>query len=327
MNSVLKSGRSLRRLWSLLGIAALALLASCGGGTLENAFSPRRVVVFGDEASVITSVNGSAALKYSVNYLDTSVTPAAISCSLYPVWTQYLANALNLPFPSCVASGTNAPSVMHAAIGARVADVSAQIDAHLASGDSFTNRDLVTIMVGANDIVDEYKLYAGGTQDIGTSQSALSQRAVAVSALVQRVVSAGGKVLIATVPNQGLTPAYVGNGQASTDLTTLSKTFNDALRTALVNYSGRDVGLILVDEIVRLDAVYPGSYNLSNVTNALCAVPDTASLVSVPCTSASLSSPGTDPGTWLWAGNSMLGPTANSQIGSQAYSRATNNPF
>ena len=327
MNSVSKPGRSLRRLWSLLGMAALTLLASCGGGTLENAFSPRRVVVFGDEASVTTTTNGSTGLKYSVNYLDTSVTPAVISCGLYPVWTQYLANAFNLPFPACAAAGANAPSVMHAAIGARVADVSAQIDAHLASGDTLTRNDLVTIMVGANDIVDEYNLYATGAQDIGASEAALSQRAVDVAGLVQRVVTAGGKVLIATVPNQGLTPAYVGNAQASSDLTTLSKTFNDALRTALVNYSGRDVGLILADEIVRLDATYPGSYNFSNATNALCAAPDTASLVQGTDTRDAVSSPGTDPGTWLWAGNSMLGPTANSQIGSEAYSRATNNPF
>jgi len=49
--------------WVRLGAAVLAatLLASCGGGTQVERFVPRRLISFGDEASVMSSTGASTA--------------------------------------------------------------------------------------------------------------------------------------------------------------------------------------------------------------------------------------------------------------------------
>ena len=48
----------------------------------------------------------------------------------------------------------------HAVAGAKVADIATQIDRHLAT-DGFSGTDLVTVLVGRNDIVEQYRLFPG----------------------------------------------------------------------------------------------------------------------------------------------------------------------
>lgn len=320
MNLETKPRRRVRSLWALMGIAALALLASCGGGSLENPYTPTRIVAFGDETSVITS-DGH---QYTVNYVDP--TTLVLNCTVNPNWVQYLAQAYGLYFSGC--NTVTGPSVMHAVAGARATSLSAQVDAHLAS-DTFSRGDLVTVLIGAHDILDEYLLTRSGTT-IEAAQAELAARGTTVANQVLRIVAAGGKVLISTVQDQGLTP-YAAVPALNNDaalLTSLTQAFNTQLRLSLVNASGRDVGLVLGDELVRRDVNFPGSYGYSNDNNPAClsADPDPNAVPVSTCTTVTVQ-PNIDPNTWLWADYFHLGPQGQRELGDQALYRARNNPF
>ena len=63
----------------------------------------------------------------------------------------------------------------------------------------------------------------------------------------------------------------------------------------------------------------PGSFGVTNITDAACTVapPD--------CTTATLVTP--EAATYLWATDRVFGPVFHNQLASQAITRARNNPF
>ncbi len=322
-------------------VAGAALLASCGGGSQVQTFNASRVIAFGDETSVINT-DGS---KYTVNavIMDTTVSPAvpttAIDCAANPIWTQAVATAYGLVFPQCNPKAVAAPvSRIYAANGARVADLSVQIDQQVASG-GFVETDLVTILVGANDVVAQFAQYP----TVGEAQlaDALDAAGKAVAAQVNRVAGLGAKVLISTIPDMGLTP-YAGSratGTVNTNaavLTRLSLRFNDALLANLEN-NGHKIGLVQLDEY--LQAVERSRANgtggaFFNTTLAAC-------LPTAPlpvCTTQTLGTDANDiptptvvntasGATWLWADNRHLSAGGQASLGSLAVTRARNNPF
>lgn len=308
---------------------ALALLASCGGGTQIEAFSPTRIVAFGDEASVI-NLDGS---KYGVNgvVFDTTVTPSVPAspvtplCTSNQVWVQQLAYAFNLAFKDrCPSTVTNANGVMMAAVGAKVADVTAQVDSFLAT-DTFSSHDLVTIMVGVNDIKDALN----APDPIAAVEAAGTQ----VGAEVVRITNLGAKVIVSTVPDVGLTP-YAINLEATTpgtvaQLKDLTKRFNTKLRLKLqdVRDGGHAVGLVLADEIVLNMTLFPSIYGVTNLTQGACL--STAVLPACDVTTVNEAVPATPTyaNDWLWADDYRLGPNAQNRIGSAAAGRARSNPF
>lgn len=314
------SSRPLRRLAAWLAPAALALLAGCGGGSLVSEFKPARIVAFGDETSAITPEGK----KYSVNALD--ATTGAPNCQGNPNWVQFLAQSFSLPFAACNPDNAAAPSIDRAAAGAKVADLAAQIDAQLAS-DGFGANDLVPILVGANDVLEQYALYDGTNEAALTAT--LEQRGAAVAGQVNRVAAAGGKVIISTVFNQGLTPFGLAEKAAHDPaddraalLARLTTRFNAGLRVGLINDSGRSVGLVLGDEVVQLYVRFPEAGGFVNITDPSCttAPPD--------CTTQTLdTSKNADANTWLWAAPTLLGPGGQRQLGMAADARARNNPF
>ncbi len=84
--------RPAAKLGQCLGVA---LLVSCGGGEPIDRFVPTRLIVIGDETSVINT-DGS---KFTVNALVTGTD--ALDCKANPVWVQALANAYGLQFGEC----------------------------------------------------------------------------------------------------------------------------------------------------------------------------------------------------------------------------------
>lgn len=329
-----ESGRT-RRIGLALSTACLLLLASCGGGELVSEFRPQRIVAFGDQSSVITQQGAidpptqqpyaASGLKFTVNALD--ATSGALLCQSNPNWVQYLAQSFGLPFPQCNPDNAAAPSVDHAANGAKVADLVTQIDAHLA-GDSFGNGDLVTVLVGANDILEQYALYPA--QGEAALIAELEQRGTQLAQQVVRIGAAGGKVLVTTVTNQGTTPfgiaeraAHDASDDRAALLGRLTARFNARLRVGLLNASGRDIGLVLGDEVVQTYINFPELGPFTNVTEAACAtaLPD--------CTTATLvdGARSTNGATYLWADGHELGAAGHRVLGNAADIRARNNPF
>ncbi|WP_056819576.1 MULTISPECIES: SGNH/GDSL hydrolase family protein [unclassified Rhizobacter] len=320
--------------WVRLGAALLAtaLLASCGGGTQVERFVPRRLLSFGDEASVMT-ITGA---KYSINGVvyDSTTTPPTPStdCRVNPIWIQNVAGTFGLVFAECNPNSAAVTARTLATVGAGVNDVASQIT-QFTSGDSLSNTDLVTVMAGANDIIALYQQYPGqGTNEL---QAAAAAAGDALGAQIIRLSDLGAKVIVSTAPDQGLTP-YAGkedlaNPGRAAFLSALSFQFNAALRLKLeeVKEGGKSVGLVVFDERLQ-DMVrnYP-NYSLANFNTAACVT--TAALPT--CTDTTLKKvpeSGTLDATaysWLWADDLHFSPAAHSQLGSMAASRAVNNPF
>lgn len=308
-----------RSVKALLASATAALvLAACGGGTSAiNDFVAARVIAFGDELSVLTA-DGR---KYGVNQLDED---DAVDCATQPIWVQTVAAVYELVFAECNPEDvdeTNA--LMRAAPGARVADLEAQIDAEAAAG--IPADTLATVLVGMHDLLDLYADYP--TTDQAALLAAARARGEALAAQVNRLVNLGARVIISTVPDQGLTPFALAEKEAHDDidrarlLSDLSTEFNAGLRTKMLN-DGRSVGLVLADEMVQAMAKVPGAFGLSNVIAAACL--ETAVLPD--CTTDTLVE-NADPATWLWADATRMAFNAQNRLGLLAAARARDNPF
>ena len=309
---------------------AALLLAACAGGDRVEPFKPTRVIAFGDEWSVIES-DGR---QYTVNGIDT--TTGAITCKTQPNWVVYLAMQFGMVFPQCNPDGVADPQgIVYAVAGAKVADVMAQVDAHLASGGTFGPKDLVTLFAGANDVTEQYALFSGTYDYRNPSAEAkallneMYARGKSEAEKVNQVAALDGRILVLTAPDIARSPFGLAEEAASPGrsrlLADLAYEFNRGLRVYLLN-DGRKIGLVQADELMQVltlpdnNGSAPKSYGFSNWTSVACtvALPD--------CTNATLVA-GAGATTWLWANDRIFGYGGHRQLGSSATTRAKNNPF
>ncbi|MBS0448775.1 MAG: hypothetical protein JSR59_22865 [Proteobacteria bacterium] len=309
----------------IVAVASAALLGACGGGEQVSRFTAQRILAFGDESSVINA-DGS---KYTVNAVFAGT--STLDCQANPLWIQVVASLYTLAFPQCNPNNLGSPSGrIYAVAGAHAADLEGQIAQQDALG-GYTGTDLVTILIGQNDILDAYAEYPALTED--QLKANLKQLGQNVAAQVNKVADAGAKVLIATVPDLGLTPFAINEKTTHGDidraqlLSDLTLAFNTGLRANLEN-DGTKIGLVLEDERLQAIVVVPLFYSYTNIVNGVCAKPlphcTTSTTVTDP---ASISGAPANSATWLWADSTHLSATAQADFGSLAASRATNNPF
>jgi len=305
------------------GAAMAVLLAACGGGEQVQKFTATRVFAFGDESSVINP-DGT---KYSINALTTT---GAIDCATNPLWVQSIAAIYGLVFPQCNVNAVPGPaSRIYATVGARVANLSLQIDQQVAAG-GFADGDLATVLIGANDIIDQFQQYPGVSED--QLNANLAQAASDLAAQVNRLADLGVKVIIVTAPDMGLTP-FAGDpaGANAALLSRLSAQFNIKMRRGIYN-DGRRIGLVLLDEYIGTVRKFGLGFANSTLAACLSSAPlpncstDTlgtdAAAVPPPATPASASA-----GTWLWADDRHLTPGGQNSLANLAAQRAQNNPF
>ena len=311
--------------------AATLALGSCGGGEQVQKFVASRVIAFGDENSVILDTNGDAnGRKYTVD-ATVSATDATLACKLNPIWIQVLATAYGSVFPECnpAPNAVAAPlSRIRAVADARVADLAAQIDAQFAEGPLQSN-DLMTVLIGQNDVFDEYAKYPN------VSEAQLTDNVEAIGAAlgqqVNRLADAGPKVLISTLPDLGTTPFALAEKIAHGDtdraalISRLSARFNASMRNTIYN-DGRRIGLILADEYFQSVVRTVNAAGFINVTAPVCDLTVLAPPVALNCTTQTLVSGGSA-ATWLWADTVHLTPGGHLALGNLAFSRTQNNPF
>ena len=334
----LKLNRSVRLAAGAGLVLAASLVVSCGGsGNAGNSFTAKRVIAFGDESSVINA-DGS---KYSINALQTD--NVRLDCASNPIWVQSVAANYGLVFPQCNVGAVpvaSPASRIYAFNGAKVADLATQIDLQVANG-GFAADDIVTVLVGSNDIVAQFARYPG----VAAAQLADELKATGglVSGQVKRLTDLGAKVLISTVLDLGRAPFAGDRSAGSTNpnpgvLTQLSTAFNDGLLAELAKQvnDGHKVGLVQLDTYVQAvdNLRAAGAGGFVNTTLAACRT--TAPLPT--CTTLTL---GTDAAavpppavpasaaaaTWLWADALHLSPGGQAGLSSLAVSRAQNNPF
>ncbi len=295
-----------------------ALLGACGGGDQVKKFEPVRILSFGDENSVITS----SGQNYTINGLNADKT--AIDCGLNRIWNQILANSYGLSFPQCAGTATVTNSRILAVPMAKVVDVKNQIDQFL-TVDRFGSNDLVSVLVGQNDLWAQYALYNGSNE--ATLIAAMETAGVLYAEQVNRMANAGARVIVSTMPDQSLAPFSLAQKAALSDtdraalIKRLMSAFHLKLRITLIN-DGNRIGLVLADELVQQIVQFPANFSYTNINTAACL----STAVLPNCTSATLVS-GADPSGWLWSDATHLSAGGHSRLGEAARVRATGNPF
>ncbi|WP_428421617.1 hypothetical protein [Methylibium sp.] len=329
-------------------LAGLLALAGCGGGDRVSTYVPQRLIVFGDESSVIaggnlTDVNGGtitalAGAKYSVNAQAVDATGAptgALDCNTYPLWIQVLGSQYGMGFAQCNTFSEAVPrGKIYAQVGAGITELQAQVIQARTDVGGFVSTDLATVLVGQKDILDAYAQYPAQSADavVALAEAAGGVLGTQVNALAQ----SGARVLVATVPNLGATPFGIAQNLVSAEraalLTRITDRFNAGMRAALIN-DGRLIGLVQADEQLQLLINNPSAYGYVSVSTAACTTLSaisctgpTAGTTSVPATPGTLVT-GATALNYLWADDRHFGVNGHASLGTLAVTRATNNPF
>jgi outer membrane lipase/esterase len=330
----MKLKSTLMRVTALAGVA-VALLASCGGGDQIEQFAPNRMVVFGDETSLIVASTAPEGIKYTVNGVDRDTDGTTLlstrKCARNPIWVQVLATNYGFQFVECATAtgATTLTGAMRAQASSTVAMMAAQINAFSASP-GFNSKDLVTVMAGTHDLVAAE--LAAGSRD--AALAAADAAGTAVGQQVVNITDRGAKVIVSTLPDVGTTPYALGLGSVRAALLSeMTTRFNSRLRIKLqdVRGGGHSAGLVLGDELVLVMRRSPATYGING------AVPE--ALSQAACTSlpncdefagplsAEATTAGNHGNDWLWAGPLQLGPNAQNRLGVAAANRARSNPF
>jgi outer membrane lipase/esterase len=251
------------------------------------------------------------------------------------LWMQILASGYGLGYATgCPAD--KAGALTYATVGAKAADVVAQLNAHKGE---LTSSTLVTVLAGQNDIIEQLAIYRATPGQLAAIKATLKLRGEQLGQTVNGVLSSGARVLIVTPPDLGKAP---GAGSDAAALTEMTQAFIDGFTgiNGVLN-DGNKIGLVKAFDLVQSIYANPTSYAL-NVLDRACdmtgtgrfkadGVTVTTSLLdctystTTPVNSTLVA--GASLYTHLWASDWVLAPGGQARIGSLAYSRATANPF
>jgi len=249
------------------------------------------------------------------------------------LWMQILANGYGLGYATGCPSD-KAGAVSYATVGAKAADVIAQLSAHKGE---LTSSTLVTVLAGQNDIIEQLAIYRATPGQLEAIKATLKSRGEQLGQAVNGLLGSGARVLIVTPPDLGKAP---GAGSDATALTAMTQAFIDGFTgiNGVLN-DGNKIGLVKAFDLVQSIYANPSSYAL-NVLDRACdmtgrfkadGVTATTSLLdctystTAPVNSTLVS--GASMYTHLWASDWVLAPGGQARVGSLAYSRATANPF
>jgi outer membrane lipase/esterase len=314
-----KTPRSFFARATALGALMLGLLAACGGDTEQyEVFVAGRVIAFGDDNSALTS-DGR---RYGTNGLETVSDVTRFNCNLQPIWVQSVAAYYGYVFANCN-TATPAPTpraLMYAAPGARVADVAAQVETLASSGGGVRPDDLALVHVGMHDLFDLYALFPASSEAALLAEA--RQRGERAAQVVNRLVALGARVVVANLPDLGMTPyARAEGADRAALLTRMTNAFNETLGVKVL-LDGRYVGLAQMDLRTQSAARAPSLFGLADISTAAC-----ASTVQLPdCTTGTLAT-GAVAETWLWADGKVLASGGQNNMASLALERVQRNPF
>jgi hypothetical protein len=308
------AGRLADLLRAVLGALFLGLLFACGGSTSQyDPFIPGRLLVFGDDDSSLTTVGRN----YGVNGLDAS---GNLDCTKSPIWVQGLAGIYGFAFAECNPGFVQFPQArMLAYAGAKVADVAAQVEAQVAAG-GFRTNDLATVLAGANDIYELYGKFP--SLDEPSLIADARARGKRLAQVVNRLVDLGAKVIVSDLPDLALTPLATKQRALGIDtsiLTRLTVAFNEQLGVNVL-LDGRYVGLMQTQLRFQALSRSPGGFGITNISDGICTAP-------VPDCSTNTLLPDAAVGAYLWADDTHLAPSGQSQLATLAVDRARRNPF
>jgi hypothetical protein len=188
---------------------------------------------------------------------------------------QSVASIYGFTFAECNPTSDFDPKARtHAVVGAKVADVAAQVEAQVAAG-GFRADDLALVLAGTNDVLELYSQYP--LRPEASLLEDARERGRRMAQVVNRLVDLGAKVIVSNLPDMGLSPYAATEAKANTDIdraamiSRITAAFNEQLG-ANVLLDGRFVGLMQTDLRIQAANRSPGSFGLANATEAVCTV-------------------------------------------------------
>ena len=300
-----------------------ALLASCGGGDPVVAFAPNRVLAFGDENSVITA-DGH---KYTVNALVADANGVRpLTCASNPLWVQQLATSYSLVFPSV----TECHCPARRAASTRPMAPRWPTWWHRSTSTSrptpSPTRDLVTLFVGQNDLLEQYALYPATPKEQLLTAAHSAGLALAGAGDAHRGRRRQGARLHGAQPvDHALRTRRGHSGRrqlAQCAALLMVDEFNAGLRLGTPGERSQ-VALMLTNEQMDNMRTFPVSYGaMTNVLDAVC--DKTLAPTVLQCTSDTLVSGATST-SHLWADDLHLSPNGHAYIGALAANRTRTN--
>jgi len=236
----------------LLVLFVAAALAACGGGNGDGG-SPSvhrfQVVSFGDSLSDVGTYQVAG---------RPPVGPLAFDGGRYTtnpgaVWTELVARYYGDVLQPAARGGFGQPTVALGGMGyaqggawvasppdddkeggASATPVSGQIDAFLARYRTFDSRQLVLLQGGSNDIMNAVLAAADHRIPAEMVPVIVTAGAVDLARQVGRLTQAGAaRLLLANVPDIGLTPLAIAHPEVAASLTQMSQLFNDTLASEI----------------------------------------------------------------------------------------------
>ena len=331
------SFRELRRLgarWLAPAGVCAVLLTACGGDTSQvTRFLPDRVLALGDENSVIVNDGSNDGFRYTINDRRSST---AGKCLAAPIVAQAVATHYGYAFAECNPNKLTPKAFIHARAGALIEDPLTGLAAQLASVASVARlgpTDLMTVMIGTNDLIALYERVRAGGLTGGQAIEEAQRLGRSAAAIISGALTTGARALVMTVPDVSLTPYALKAGKTDSNagslLHQMSYDFNGSLRTSILPKDGRNFGLVLADDIVAVMQQKPSGYLESpfNVTDAACTTAGVSGCVLSTDSAGTTLVAGATLASHLWASDRHFGPNAHARIGQQAVARAVNNPF
>lgn len=312
-----------RGLAAAVACASLALLGACGSSSTESAFTPTRLVSFGDAFSDLGQNGGG---KYTVNG-TTDVNHWLSQLAQRYGRTLTASTAGGLAFGTGSARITQKPDP---AGSSTTPTVTEQIDQFLASG-APSPQDLVLLGAGVADIVAEAKAFDAGSQTEDQMMERLRQAGRDLATQVRRLVTAGAThVVVAGAYNVGFTPWAKEGGARSARLENATLNFNDAFKIATADL-GQTVLYVDSAYYFNLLSSRPGSFSLNNAADPVCTSVDsgpgiglgTGQINSALCTTSTVLS-GVDYNTYAYADLLYPAPRPHRLFGDYAYDRIRN---
>lgn len=314
-------------------IVALSLAAcgGGGGGDQSSAVKFTSLVSFGDSLSDVGSYKtpGIASVgggKYTVNAPDVKIWTERLAAQLslpalcpaqtglkssgalaafagpvtnHPECTSYAQGGSRVtnpigPYNAALLASPDPATAAQGQLGQLTVPVVTQISTHLAkNGGSFSGKELVLVLAGANDAFLNLAT-VGITTTPTQAATAMATAAVELSNLVKtEVVGKGAKyVVVVNLPNISLTPSTLAAEAAKPGSQALTDAVTQAFNTQLASNLNGVQGVVLVDAYAQStdQAKNPAAYSLTNVTTPACSTTSSANPLSgysITCTAAS----------------------------------------
>jgi outer membrane lipase/esterase len=312
----------MRQVLLALAPAALLALTACGSGTIEQQFTPMRIVAMGDGLTD----QGNTGKRWTVNDPN-------------QMWPQIV--ALNVDPTTAITpsstGGTNyaygnsrivlKPDAAGSALTPTLAD---QITTYLAAnGGAVPAGDLVMINGGTADVIVQMQALRAGTITQDQFLANVAQAGHDLAAQAKRLTAAGGlHVVVVGVPDLKNTPWATTIDKVAL-LSTASTDFNNAVLVDLVD-EGDHMLFTDIALLWNLMTNNPASYNLADSVTPVCTSVDpgpgigigTGQVSSTLCTPTTTTTvAGATYLNYMWADAVYPTPVVQARIADYVYSR------